>query len=107
MSSGNTSQPWKAFWPPTPANVFVNPNLNVVCSSKGALPHDAKFADGTNVMRLDSIQNFLVDVAEKVLNRLILDDWMLDSHRTLQDAHSLWVLTEHGVNVFRGPERVL
>lgn len=60
------SQPWKPFWPPAPAGIFVNPNLNVVCSSKGALPHDTKFADGTNVMRLDDMKSFLVEVAEKV-----------------------------------------
>lgn len=59
------SQPWKPFWPPAPAGIFVNPNLNVVCSSKGALPHDTKFADGTNVMRLDDMKSFLVEVAEK------------------------------------------
>jgi hypothetical protein len=59
------SQPWKAFWPPAPANLFVNPNLNVVCASKGALPHDTKFADGANVVRLDDIKSFLSEVAEK------------------------------------------
>ncbi|KAL8637914.1 MAG: hypothetical protein Q9226_009061, partial [Calogaya cf. arnoldii] len=59
------SQPWNAFWPPAPANLFVNANLNVVCASKGALPHDTKFADGTKVMRLDEMKTFLAEVTEK------------------------------------------
>lgn len=64
-------QPWKSFWPPAPVNVFVNPNLNVVCASKGALPHDTKFADGTRVMRLDDVNSFLaeVEVAEKKVTK--------------------------------------
>lgn len=57
-------QPWKKFWPMAPAEIFVNPNLNVVCASKGALPHDAKFADGTSVMRLDDMDSFLVEAAD-------------------------------------------
>jgi hypothetical protein len=58
------SQPWKAFWPPATADTFISPNLNVVTTSKGALPHDTKFADGTKVMRLDDMKNFLDEVAE-------------------------------------------
>ncbi len=48
-----------------PNNIFVNPNLNVVCTSKGALSHDSKLADGTKVIRLDDMDSFLVEVAEK------------------------------------------
>ena len=59
------SQPWKTFWPPAANDVFVNPNLNVVVASKGALPHDSKFADGTQVMRLDDVNSFVMEVAEK------------------------------------------
>jgi len=64
------SQPWKAFWPPAPAGLFINPNLNVVCAAKGALPHDTKFADGTKVMRLDDMKSFLDEVVERSVKKV-------------------------------------
>lgn len=58
------SQPWKAFWPPAPENIFMNLNLKPAVKSKGALPHDDKFADGSRVMRLDNMQSFVAEVTE-------------------------------------------
>jgi len=61
------SQPWKAFWPPAPANLFINQrgDSKDVVASKGALPHDTKFLDGTRVMRLDDMKSFLFKFGEK------------------------------------------
>lgn len=57
----NQSQPWKAIWPPA-ATAVTNPNLNVVCASKGAQPHETKYADGTNVVHPDNLQSFRAEL---------------------------------------------
>ena len=47
------------------------------------------------------------DVAEDVLDGLILDLSVLDSDGALEDADTLRVLVEDGLNIFSCPERIL
>jgi hypothetical protein len=59
------NQPWKAFWPPLATTCTASASANVVCCGKGAQPHETSFADGTNVMRLDNIEDFIAEIDAK------------------------------------------
>ena len=47
------------------------------------------------------------DVAQEVLDRLVLDLGVLDSDGALENANTLRVLVEDGIDVLGGPKRVL
>jgi len=60
--SETQNQPWKLCWPPTAMACTAPVTANAVCAGKGAQPHETSFADGTNVMRLDNIDDFMIEL---------------------------------------------
>jgi hypothetical protein len=53
------------------------------------------------------LDEVLRDVAEHVLDRLVLDFGMGNRNGTLEDTDALWILIENGVDVLCLPQRIL
>jgi len=53
------------------------------------------------------VNEILRDVSKYVLDGLVLGLRMGNRNRTLEDAHTLWILIEYGVNILRLPKRIL
>jgi hypothetical protein len=55
----------------------------------------------------ESLDKSLVDVAKKVLNRLVLHHRPFRSYGTLKHTHTLRILVKDGFDIFCSPQRIL
>ena len=82
--------------------------------TSGSLGSNSEIVDGgdsrliTTILVLDkALDHGLVNVAKEVLDQLILYDGPFYRNRALQNAHTLRILIEHRVDIFRRPKRIL